>query len=265
MDMNLLSEGDTSLGNQDLQATQYQFPYHYIPQLEPKMFLSRHWQFAASYIAALELVAARLLPLAQSEGPAYRHLDIGCGDGALLYRLSHLAGFGAARFSGVDTDARSIDWARMFNPGVYLHAGDMADIPETYSSASLIEVLEHIAPDLLPEFMANAARLLRPGGLMVITVPSVEKPVARKHFQHFSFSSIRLLLTTHFDVVEIRGFERKDVVVRLVDSLRANRIFRMDAPRLNRIAVNRLRRLHMAQSGCGRLFITCVRRQGGPA
>lgn len=258
MDLNTSFETAQLKGRQDLQASQYEFPYHYIPQFETKVFLSRHWPFADSYLAALELVARRLRPLVNDGN--YHHIDIGCGDGALVHYLTRLPGFATAKIVGVDIDKRSISWAKMFNPNTELHAGEMAALANGYSSATLIEVIEHIPPDDLPDFLETAAKRLIPGGLMLITVPSVEKPVAEKHFQHFSFDTLRSLIEPQFDIDQLFGFERKDIVTRIIDKLRTNRIFRLDAPLLNRIAVDRLARQHETQRGCGRLFAVCRRK-----
>ena len=247
-------------GDQSIQAAQYSFPYHYIPQNTGRLFLSRHWSFAASYIAALDLVAEHVVPLAHAQAESFRHIDIGCGDGALLYHLTSKYGLLGSRLAGVDTDARSIEWARLFNPDAKLFAVNLAEIAGDYSSASLIEVMEHVPPEALPRFLEKAASLLRPGGLMIITVPSVEKPVATKHFQHFSMATLRDLLAPHFEHIEIRGFERGDAVTRLLMRLRDNGRVRIDAPQLNRLLVQRFARLHSEQKGCARLLATALRR-----
>lgn len=192
-------------GDQSIQANQYAFPYHYIPEARKRLHLSRHWGFAPSYMAALGLVAERLRPVAEAAGPDWRHIDIGCGDGALVHHLSRVHGLSEGQIAGVDIDKRAIAWARMFNPRADLHAGDMAALEGGYHSASLIEVLEHVPPKALSDFVGDAARLLRSGGLMVVTVPSVEKKVAGKHFQHFSFEHIRSVLEPEFTELEVRA------------------------------------------------------------
>ena len=247
-------------GSQSIQSDQYAFPYHYIPEPSKRLHLSRHWGFAPSYIAALELVAAQLRPVADSTGAAWRHIDIGCGDGALLHYLIRLHGLNEGQLAGVDIDARAIAWAKMFNPNTDLHAGDMAKLTNTYHSASLVEVLEHVPLDALPAFVADTAALLQPGGLLVVTVPSVEKPVASKHFQHFSFQSIRAVLESHFAEIDVRGFERSDILTRSIHRTRTSSIAKVDAPALNRIAVRRFARLHVSQVKCGRLFVTAKRK-----
>lgn len=249
-------------GDQSIQAAKYAFPYHYIPEPAKCLYLSRHWGFAASYMAALQLVSDRLRPIAESAEGDWRHIDIGCGDGALVHHLMQSHGLDGGHITGVDIDERAIAWAQMFNPSAELHAGDMSELEGKYHSASLIEVLEHVPPDALPEFLASAVQLLQPGGLMLITVPSVEKRVARKHFQHFDFKSITNLLKPHFDNLEVRGFERADILTRACFTARMNSIARIDAPVLNRCFVRRLGNLHVNQRGCGRIFVTGRRKVG---
>lgn len=247
-------------GDQSIQAEQYVFPYHYIPEARKRMHLSRHWGFAPSYMAALGLVADQLRPLAEATGRDWRHIDIGCGDGALVHHLTRVHGLTAGQITGADIDEHAIAWARMFNPRADFHTGDMAALEGGYHSASLIEVLEHVPPDALPSFVADAARLLRPGGLMVVTVPSVEKKVADKHFQHFSFEQIREMLGPHFQSIKVWGFERVCWITKIIHLLRVNSVARIDSPALNRVTVSRLARLFEQQHGCGRLFVTGQRR-----
>lgn len=258
-------EGDlNSPGNQKIQSAEYHFPYHYIPQIGKQIFFSRHWGFAPSYVAALELVAEKLSPLAKTKGTAYHHIDIGCGDGALIHFLLRLPEFQLGSFLGIDSDHRAISWARMFNPSVEFFAGDISEIEEKYDSCTLIEVLEHISPNALPYFIESAAQALCPGGLMVITVPSIEKRIIEKHFQHFSFKSMRELIELHFDEIQIFGFEKHTFASRLAARGLRNTLCRLDVPRVNRIVVDQLRRLHARQKGCGRLFVTCRRRTESP-
>lgn len=248
--------------SQLIQQEQYFFPYHYIPDTGKRMYLSRHWAFASSYMAALGLVAERLRPVSELIGPDWRHIDIGCGDGALVHHLTRVHGLAEGQIDGVDIDDRAIDWARMFNPRSDLRVSDMTGLECGYHSASLIEVLEHVSPELLSGFVGDAAKLLQPGGLMVVTVPSVVKKVADKHFQHFSFEHITHVLENDFDQIVVMGFEREDWLTRAIFALRSNPLVRIDAPILNQFVVTRLARLHTQQARCGRLFVTCRRKSG---
>jgi len=252
---------ETKLESQVIQAAQYTYPYHYIPQVHNRVYLSRHWSFGASYLAALKHVSKRLFETAENVGSAWRHIDIGCGDGALVNCLMKLKKLNNSQIEGVDIDENAIAWARLFNPGVKFSIADLSELNgQAYHSASLVEVLEHIPPDMISNFVANASKLLRPKGLLVVTVPSVEKPVVNKHFQHFSFDSIRLLLEPHFENLEVYGFERENIFSRIVQRMRINPIARIDAPFLNKIAIHNLARHHATQDGCGRIFVVCWRK-----
>lgn len=242
-------------GGQAIQAEQYAFPYHYIPKWSNKFYLSRHWGFAPSYISALGIIADSLRPVAKDLGDDWRHIDIGCGDGALVYHLAQLFSLGPGQLSGVDIDDRAIAWARMFNPNATLHCSDIGSLEGGFHSATLVEVLEHVSPDSLPRFVQSAVRLVSPGGRIVVTVPSVEKPLAEKHFQHFSFESIRAVLEPSLEVLATCGFERHTALTRILGKLRMNRFLRIDAPSLNRMHVNHLGRLYTDQRGCGRLLV----------
>jgi len=108
--------------------------------------------------------AARLLP-----GPARagRWVDLGCGQGEFLEQAGSGGGFGLDFFAG---NARAA--AKAGHPSV---AGDLNDpLPFADASldgASLVEVIEHIvrAESLVDEI----ARVVRPGGWLVLTTPNV--------------------------------------------------------------------------------------------
>lgn len=236
------------------QADEYAFPYHYIPQPFGRLWMARHWEFGPSYVAALELVLERLEYFARKEGAMFQHIDIGCGDGALLHHLIQINPDLAPHLTGVDTDARPIEWAKMFNPSVDFRSADVSELGEAFSSASMIEVAEHIPVADLPDFLATTAKILKPGGKLILTVPSVEKNLYDKHFQHFSMKSLRTALETSFTEIDIKGFEHRDRLTKFLHRLRTNSQIRIDAPQLNRILVNRLSTLHDTQEGCGRLL-----------
>lgn len=98
-------------------------------------------------------------------------LDVGCGDGTIVELLRR---HGLAwEVDGIDPDPTEVDLARA--RGLYrrLHVAPGDAIPEpdaAYDIAFSNSVLEHI-PDL-PATLAEVARLLKPGGLLIATVPT---------------------------------------------------------------------------------------------
>ena len=120
-----------------------------------------------------DLVLRRLLPALP--GPTV--LNAGAGAGSLTLKLVD-AGL---RVTSVDASAELCDWVRASlarrgpevaaaNP---VMAGDLQslDLPDaSFDAAVCAEVLEHLDDDAAA--LAELARVLRPGGLLVVTVPA---------------------------------------------------------------------------------------------
>ena len=102
--------------------------------------------------------------------PAGRGLDLGCGDGLLTMIV--LEELGQRQIVGVDPDPA--ETARAQELGIYaaVHTCGGADVPEPDASFDWVlsnSVLEHI--DDIEPVVAEVARLLRPGGEFIFTVP----------------------------------------------------------------------------------------------
>lgn len=125
------------------------------------------FQPATSWWRAIELAALLRHGLPQGTG-----LDLGCGDGKLMRVLLDAAG-ASPRLVGVDIDPLEVRDA--LASGVYARvhpaAGDR--LPEPDSSFDFVlsnSVLEHI--DAIEPVIAEVARVLRPGGAFLFTVPA---------------------------------------------------------------------------------------------
>ena len=100
------------------------------------------------------------------------HLDVGCGPGTLIGLLDD-------RFvsTGIDICTAEIDYARR----VYEHeskrffavsVGALPDDCRDYDVATVVEVIEHLAPAELDEVLRATIERLRPGGKLVVTTPN---------------------------------------------------------------------------------------------
>jgi SAM-dependent methyltransferase len=102
-------------------------------------------------------------------------LDIGCGYGYLLRRFR-----GGYRLAGIDVSAHAAGVARMALPGAVVVTADVQrDLPfqDPFDVILAVNVVEHL-PD--PEAGARTIhRALRPGGLCVIHLPTINGPVSR--------------------------------------------------------------------------------------
>src|SRR5258706_980116 len=96
-----------------------------------------------------------------------RVLDIGCFDGTLFRFLGdHISGG-----VGIDPSVRneSSDGHFRLIPGRFPEG-----VPKemTFDVITLLAVIEHFKPEILSQLSINCAMHLKPGGLVIITVPS---------------------------------------------------------------------------------------------
>ena len=242
---------------QQIQSEEYMFPYHYIPEITESSFRQcRYWSFSLSYVVALTLIRHCL----DSRRPD-KHLDIGCGDGSLIYHLSEqLPGIS---FCGIDYDLKAIEWAKIFNgnSGRFFRTDIQSEnIGEEFKSVSLVEVIEHIPPENLQKFLEGVRRTLTDDAQVVITVPHTNKPLIKKHYQHFNFATLAEVLNAQFVIQEIYGFEFNTVLERAIKALASRWGIFVDSRLLNKLRLKRqLARLNSAagEVGVGRIFCVC--------
>lgn len=123
----------------------------------------RHWWFAARRQIVLSQMHKHL-----PAGARPRLLDAGCGMGGFL---PHLARLGEA--AGMDPSPDAVAEARR-QSGADVRVGSLPDdvpfAPESFDAITLLDVLEHIDDDVAAA--RRVASLLRPGGLLFLTVPA---------------------------------------------------------------------------------------------
>jgi SAM-dependent methyltransferase len=149
--------------------------------------------------------AARRLP------PDATVLDIGCGEGYgtdVLARAAH-------KVKGIDRDAGSIAHATAAYGSAACHFqvydGGVIPLPSgAFDVAITFQVIEHIVDDA--QFVAEASRVVRSGGLCFMTTPNRnlrlapgERPWNRYHIREYDPGSLRELLEPHFSQVEVLG------------------------------------------------------------
>ncbi len=124
------------------------------------------WEFYPTYIAKLEAVRAWL----DSAPPQTKVLDAGCGEGVLVDEYqSRLS------IEGLDPNYSS----------ERVRAGSLTSLPypdATFDRALCLDVLEHLTFDEQPQALAELHRVLRPGGLLLVSVPNLAHLQSRVHF-----------------------------------------------------------------------------------
>ena len=256
-----MADGDPEVTSapQLLQEAEYAFPYHYVPQWEPGFTQCFHDGWGIHYVSTIEFLLRQIAGL-----PSTSIVDIGCGDGRMSRELA--LRFPDKRVVGVDYSDRAISLAKAMNPDVAGLRFERVDITgphavPTSDVAVLMEVFEHVPPELASDFLRGVRRLLAPGGVLLLTVPHVNHALEPKHFRHFTSKSIAESLSEEFTVVEVTPFERKGLARRMVNFLLGNRLFILNHVRL-RDWLYRLykRRLFVVQdeASCRRLFVRAV-------
>lgn len=207
---------------QNIQEGQYEFPYHYIPSADGEGFSqTKTLRWGYEYMAYLDFV---LDLLAQHRFDSL--LDVGCGDGRLLFELDKK--FKNKKLAGIDYSARSIAFAKAFNPNIKFLVGNITKDPlteEKYDAVTLIEVLEHIAPESAPGFLVKLAGYLKPGGMLLLTVPSKNIPLNAKHYRHFGTKDLLAALEPYFEVREFHFLNKISPLEKVIRRILDNRLF----------------------------------------
>lgn len=205
---------------QQIQEDDYSFPYHYVPQFSPVYSQTYSWPWGLYYASAMEFVLENV----RSLGP-FSVVDIGTGDGRLVRELSRL--FPDARVAGIDYSERAIQLARSLNPGLDFRCLDIIrdNATETFDVVTLIEVFEHIPPELAANFAAALRPLVRDGGHLIVTVPHQNVPVSEKHFQHFSAEALHKYFEPYFVLDETVFLDKRSRVVEWIKKILENKYF----------------------------------------
>lgn len=171
-------------------------------------------------------------------------LDIGCGAGygtSILSRHSQHA-------IGVDVSASAVQSATAAygSEVCSFSTYDGTRVPFAdgrFGAATSFQTLEHVSAD--EQFVADAARVLKRGGLFVLTTPNRttrlrenQPPWNRFHVREYSSRQLESLLAAHFTTVDLLGV-RASARIEAIENARvesAQRLVSLDPLGLRRLA-----------------------------
>lgn len=197
-----------------IQESAYSLPYHFF--VAPPEGLGSIGD-ALHYTGSVEVATGLIEPI---EG--FSVLDAGCGDGRVAYELVRRGG----QVLGIDTSDRAISLARVLVPKASFLVGTITEIRgcdnDFFDRSLALEVLEHLGEEEREQAVRELYRVLKPEGILIVSVPSIRVPLLDKHYVHFSEMTLKNLLSKYFIVEAVVGLHRKNfwysVMVRLFDN-----------------------------------------------
>lgn len=133
-----------------------------------------------------------------------RWLDFGCGAGAFLKYLRERGSFAGRSLELTGHDVGSYAELLKTRDGFrILDLDQLSREPDArYDVISMIEVLEHLPAPLEP--LRLVARLLKPGGLLLLTTGNLASPIARRQGIHYRYCAPEI----HVSLFNPRCLER---------------------------------------------------------
>ena len=175
--------------------------------------------------------------LLQEEGNlgARSLLDVGCGDGWYTVRFAEMV----KEATGLDPSEQAIGFAKQLVKKAAFKVGSATDIPfsdEAFDVVVSIQTLEHISPKALPRACEEIVRVVKRGGTIIISVPSVLRPLSTAHYQHFTVESFAAYMPQNAKLVRAVGQEHHTLTLHVVERMLQNRVWLLTplADRFNR-------------------------------
>jgi len=212
---------------QQIQEDCYKFPYHYIPRFENGNYSQSivvRWGY--EYISYIYFVINRLNELNFDS-----LIDVGCGDGKLLNEIYNK--YPQKLLFGIDYSKRAIKYAILMNPNLRYICGDILEgkfIKNQFNVVTLIEVLEHIYPYYIDNFIKALYNLTKTQGSLIITVPTKNIETHEKHYQHFNVDNLIELFEPYYKISEIKFINKISKIELWLNRLLANRFFITNEP-----------------------------------
>jgi len=210
---------------QAVQENKYDYPYHYIPKWDGYKFSqTKNISWGYQYLSYLNFVTEKVSQIGFKS-----LLDMGCGDGRLLYELNRR--FPGNRLAGLDYSQRAINWANiiMADTNVEFVCGDIRDehlFDTKFDITTLIETLEHIKIDEINTFLKGVYHYLGENGTLIITVPSKNMSLKKAHYQHFDLPSLKRTLSPMFTVIDVSYLNHQySFASKLIKKLLTNKLF----------------------------------------
>lgn len=209
-----------------IQDQYYSFPYHYLPTVENKykFSLHRYLSWGLEYMTYISFITNLII-----DYQFVSLIDVGCGDGRLINSLNEKF---SGRLVGIDVSDKAIVLARAFNQTREFICGDIKEVEEKFQCATLIEVLEHIPDEEIGGFIKEIFQIIDPDGLLVVSVPTLNVPINKKHYRHYDLELLTQNLSPYFKIENHWWLYRTGSAEKIIKKLLSNRLWLINSERL---------------------------------
>ena len=207
---------------EQIQESQYHFPYHYLTYSENGKFtLSQFLQWGLVHASYTEWLTKKIIDMKPGSV-----MDAGCGDGRTLFELEN-AGFEGKKMLGIDFSERAIHFAKGFTKTSRFTTHDISESPtdEKFELCVSFEVIEHIPPEKIDSYVKNISLSLEQGGKLLISTPTTNIPTNKKHYQHFTAEILETYLKDYFEIEEIEYLNHENYWSNILSRILANKFF----------------------------------------
>lgn len=208
-----------------IQDIEYSRPYHHFLDLKNCSFTESLGGYGLEYYSYVSYIVEYIDNHIKNHG-VRNVAEVGCGDGKILYELSHNKNIG---FEGYDLSKKAIMFAKAYSEGMdnlNFYDFEFGKSNKKYDVILCVEVLEHISDKDTTDFISQIYNNLADDGILLLSVPSKNIALGEKHYRHYDESMIYNIFSDRFTVCDIVHLHNiKSVILRFLSLLCYNPIY----------------------------------------
>ncbi len=191
------------------------------------VMLREKWESVEQYVEYLRHLAAYAI-FAREFVAGRKVLEIGCGTG---YGADYLSEF-TSSIVAIDIWERGISYCRdkYSKDNLIFMQADGLKLPfknESFDVALSFQVIEHIEPKMVSNYLSEIKRVLKRGGTFIVSTPNsklrllpFQKPWNPEHIKEYKDNELKNLLSKVFEEVKVYGLYGSDEI----QAIESNRV-----------------------------------------